>query len=66
MKIQTDIKQRICGLFEVTETEDGGWCVVTPLQYSGSNDHVVIHIQAMDTGWRLHDNGDAIFNAHVA
>lgn len=65
MKVQTDIKQRICGLFEVTETGDGGWCVVTPLQYSGSNDHVVIHIQATDAGWRLHDNGDAILNANL-
>ena len=65
MKVQTDIKQRICGLFEVTRTEDGGWCVVTPMQYTGSNDHVVVYIQQTANGWLLHDNGDAVLNANL-
>jgi Domain of unknown function DUF1828 len=65
MNVQTDIKQCICGLFEVTGTEDNGWCVVTPMQYTGSNDHVVVHIQQAANGWTLHDHGEAILNANL-
>lgn len=65
MKVQTDIKHRICSLFDVTETDDGGCCVVTPMQYTGSNDHVVVHIKANEGGWVLHDNGDAVLNANM-
>lgn len=65
MKVQTNIKHNLCALFEVTETENGGWCVVTPLQYSGSNDNIVIHIQPKGDGWKIHDNGDAVMNANM-
>lgn len=65
MKIRTALQHDICSLFDVTETEVGGWCVVTPMQYSGSNDHVVVYIQPADQGWELHDNGDAVLNANM-
>jgi hypothetical protein len=65
MKLQTNIKHEIFSLFDVTATENGGWCVVTPMQYSGSNDHVVVHIRPTEHGWELHDNGDAVLNANM-
>jgi len=65
MKVLANIKHSLCALFDVTETADGGWCIVTPMQYSGSNDHVVIHIRSTVSGWAIHDNGDAVMNANL-
>lgn len=65
MKVQKNIKHSLCALFEVAETENGGWCIVTPMQYSGSNDNIVIHIRPEDAGWTIHDNGDAVMNANM-
>ncbi len=65
MKIRTSLKHDICSLFDVTETEVDGWCVVTPMQYSGLNDHVVVHIHPVEQGWEIHDNGDAVLNANM-
>lgn len=65
MKVQANIKHGICALFDVTETENGGWCVVTPMQYSGSNDNVVIHIRPTKLGWQIHDNGESVLNANM-
>lgn len=65
MKVQANIKNSLCALFDVTETENGGWCVVTPMQYSGSSDNVVIHIRPTQQGWQIHDNGDAVLNANM-
>ena len=65
MKVLANIKHSLCALFEVSETKNGGWCIVTPMQYTGSNDHVVIHIRAIESGWQIHDNGDAVMNANL-
>jgi hypothetical protein len=65
MKVQANIKHSICALFDVTDTENGGWCVVTPMQYSGSNDNIVVHIRPDGNGWQIHDNGDAVMNANL-
>ncbi len=65
MKVQSNIKHNICALFDVTETENGGLCIVTPMQYSGSNDNIVIHVRPNSDGWEIHDNGDAVMNANM-
>lgn len=65
MNLCTDLQHDICALFDVSPTENGGWSVVTPMQYSGSNDHVVVHVKPTTQGWELHDNGDAVLNANL-
>lgn len=65
MKIRSTLQHDICALFDVAETGNGGCCIVTPMQYSGSNDHVVIHVRPENTGWKIHDNGDAVLNANL-
>lgn len=65
MNACTDLQHDICALFDVSKAENGGWSVVTPMQYTGSNDHVVVHIKPVQTGWELHDNGDAVLNANL-
>lgn len=65
MKVQANIKHSICALFDVTETENDGWCVVTPMQYSGSNDNIVVHIRPVQGEWEIHDNGDTVLNANM-
>lgn len=65
MKVVANIKHSLCALFDVTETSENGWCIVTPMQYSGSNDHIVIHILPNQSGWAVSDNGDAVLNANL-
>ncbi len=46
MVINRDLKQAICSLFEVHTDEGGVQRIVTPIEYPGSNDQIVI------TGYR--------------
>jgi len=65
MKVQTNIKHSLCALFEAAETENGGWYIVTPMQFNGSNDNIVVHIRPEEAGWTIHDNGDAVMNSNM-
>jgi hypothetical protein len=65
MVITSDLKRAICSLFEVHADEDGVQRVVTPLEYPGSNDQIVVRVRPNKnhTGFTIDENGDAAFYA---
>ena len=63
--ITTSLKQAICSLFEVHADESGVQRVVTPLEYPGSNDQIVIRIRPTDGGFDIDENGEAAFYASM-
>ncbi len=59
METALNIKRDICGLFEVYADEQSVQRIVTPLEYSGSNDRVVVRVRPSDGGYRIDESGDA-------
>jgi len=65
--VLTDIlKRTICTLFEVHDDSNGAQRIVTPLQYPGTGDHVVVRIRPRELGWVIDENGEACFSASMA
>lgn len=50
MVITSDLKRAICSLFEVYADEDGVQRIVTPLEYPGSNDRIVVRVRQSGDG----------------
>lgn len=63
MEVKADLKRSICSLFEVHEDEGGVQRVVTPLEFAGSGDRVVVRVRPMAEGFRIDENGEAAFFA---
>lgn len=65
--VTTDIKRAICSLFEVHADEGGVQRVVTPLEYPGSNDQIVVRVRpnADGSGFLIDENGEAAFYASL-
>jgi hypothetical protein len=65
MVITNDLKRAICSLFEVHADEGGVQRVVTPLEYPGSNDQIVVRVRpsADGHGFAIDENGEAAFYA---
>lgn len=61
--ITTSLKHAICSLFEVHADEGGVQRVVTPLEYQGSNDQIVIRVRPINGGFDIDENGEAAFYA---
>lgn len=59
MVITSDIKKAICALFEVHADDNGVQRVVTPLEYPGSNDLIVVRVRPSDNGFVIDENGEA-------
>lgn len=59
----SNLKRDICSLFEVHDDEKGVQRIVTPLEYSGSGDHVVVRVRPQDGTFRIDENGEAAFLA---
>lgn len=59
--ITNNLKQAICSLFEVHADEGGVQRVVTPLEYPGSSDQIVIRVRPTDGGFSIDENGEAAF-----
>ncbi len=57
------LKQTLCSLFEVHADTNGVQRIVTPLQYPGTGDHVVVRIRPSQGGYSIDENGEACFNA---
>ncbi len=57
------LKQSICSLFEVHADDGGVHRVVTPLEYSGANDRIVIRVRPNGQGFKVDENGEAAFYA---
>lgn len=66
MELTTSLKRTICSLFEVHSDENGVQRIVTPLEYSGSGDKVVIRVRPSGDGFQVDENGDAALYASMA
>lgn len=65
MELTADLKHAICSLFEVHEDADGMQRVVTPLDYPGSNDKVVVRVRPRGDHWQIDENGEAALYARM-
>jgi hypothetical protein len=67
MVITSDLKQAICSLFEVHADDDGVQRVVTPLEYPGSGDQIVVRVRpSIDgQGFLIDENGEAALYASL-
>jgi hypothetical protein len=65
--LKDDIKRSICSLFDVYSDENGVQRIVTPIEYPGTADKVVIRIRpAGDGGFTVDENGEAALYASMA
>ncbi|MDO9420424.1 MAG: hypothetical protein Q7T66_07170 [Herminiimonas sp.] len=65
MVINSNLKKAICSLFEVHADEEGVQRIVTPLEYPGSNDVIVVRVRPSDDGFTIDENGEAAFYASL-
>lgn len=63
MMTTINLKRDICSLFEVHDDEKGVQRIVTPLEYSGSGDHVVVRVRPKEGFFQIDENGEAAFLA---
>ena len=61
-----NLKQSICAMFEVHEDPSGITRVITPLEYAGSGDKIVIRVRSSEQGKMIDENGEAILFASLA
>lgn len=66
MEMTTDIKRNICALFEVYEEASGTQRVITPLEYPGSGDQVVVRARPRKDHWVIDENGEAAMYARMS
>ncbi|PVX97534.1 hypothetical protein [Paraburkholderia unamae] len=66
MELTSTLKRAICGLFEVHADEKGVQRVITPLEYPGSGDRIVIRVRPTQAGYKIDDNGEAALYASMA
>ena len=61
MEITNDLKKAICSLFEVHSDEGGVQRIVTPLEYPGSSDNIVVRVRPSGDGkgFVIDENGEA-------
>lgn len=60
-----NLKRDICSLFEVHNDENGVQRIVTPLEYTGSGDRIVVRVRPRDGFFQIDENGDAAFLASL-
>jgi hypothetical protein len=66
MELIKTLKQSICSSFEVHADTDGVIRVVTPLEYLGSGDRVVVRVRPADSGYVVDENGEACLYASMS
>ena len=66
MDFAPGLKQTICALFEVHEDSASVQRIVTPLEYPGSNDKVVIRVRQRSHGFEIDENGEAALYASTS
>jgi hypothetical protein len=59
MELIPNLQRAICALFEVHEDEPGIQRIITPLEYPGSHDHVVVRVRARADHLKIDENGEA-------
>lgn len=60
-----NLKRAICALFDVHNDENGVQRIVTPLEYTGSGDRIVVRVRPRDGHFQIDENGDAAFLASL-
>lgn len=65
MDFTPGLKQTIFSLFEVHEDSASVQRIVTPLEYPGSNDKVVVRVRQRAHGFEIDENGEAAFYASM-
>ncbi|HOI65347.1 MAG TPA: hypothetical protein PLD03_01920 [Thiomonas arsenitoxydans] len=65
METVENLKRAICSLFEVHADERGVRRIITPLEYTGSNDNIVVRVRPIKDGFSIDENGDAAFYASL-
>ncbi len=65
--MKTDLKQAICSLFEVHQDERDVKRIITPLEYPGSNERIVVRVRPLpnDEGYCIDENGEAALYASM-
>jgi hypothetical protein len=66
MELTTDLKRDISALFDVFEEASGTQRVVTPLEYPGSGDRVVVRARPRNGHWVIDENGEAAMYARMS
>jgi hypothetical protein len=66
MELTTDLKRDICALFDVFKEASGTQRVVTPLEYPGSGDRVVVRARPRADHWVIDENGEAAMFARMS
>lgn len=66
MELSLDLKRAICALFEVHDDERGVQRIVTPLEYPGSHDAVVLRVRPQGDQWQVDENGEAALYARMS
>lgn len=66
MEVTHDLKRAMCSLFEVHQEEGGVQRIVTPLEYSGSGDRIVVRVRPAEGGLSIDENGEASLYASLA
>jgi len=61
-----NLKQEICSLFEVHLDEKGVQRVITPLEYPGSAERIVVRVRPIESGYQVDENGEAAFYASIS
>lgn len=61
-----DLQRAICSLFKVHPDEGGVQRVVTPLEYGGSGDQIVVRVRPSLDGFQIDENGEAAFYASMS
>lgn len=65
MELAANLKQAICSLFEVHDDANGVQRVVTPLEYPGSSDKVVVRVRPRDGYLQIDENGETALYASM-
>lgn len=65
MELNKNLKHAICSLFDVHEDAQGVQRVITPLEYPGSSDKVVVRVRPRDGYFQIDENGEAALYASM-
>lgn len=65
MAITSDLKHAICSLFEVHADDCGVQRIVTPLEYQGINDQIIIRVRPHGDGFMIDENGETSLYASL-
>ncbi|WP_250477214.1 hypothetical protein [Caballeronia sp. INML1] len=65
MELTESLKRTICSLFEVHSDTNGTHRIVTPLEYPGTGDRVVVRVRPKNGSYVIDENGEACLYASM-